>query len=86
MTHPIQPRGRQLLPTQPEQRAYLKRIREAADGGDVIAMAAMVALARLRPSEAERDLHRLGLNADDTKAEVLAAVLSVAPQLRALLG
>lgn len=85
MTHSVPPRGRQLLPTQPEQRTYLKSIREAADGGDVMAMAAMVALARLRPSEAERDLQRLGLNADGAKAEALAAVLSVAPQLRELL-
>ncbi len=40
-------RGRQLLPTQPEQRGYLKKIRDAADRGDLSAMASALFLAKL---------------------------------------
>lgn len=47
MNQPTPPRGRQLLPTQPEQRAYLKSIREAADRGDLSAMASALFLTKL---------------------------------------
>ena len=39
--------GKNLMPSKADQRAYLKKIRDAADGGDVMAMAAILGLARL---------------------------------------
>lgn len=39
--------GKNLMPSKADQRAYLKKIREAADGGDILAMAAILGLARL---------------------------------------
>lgn len=39
--------GKNLMPSKADQRAYLKTIRDAADGGDVMAMAAILGLARL---------------------------------------
>jgi len=78
-------RGRQLLPTLTEQRGYLRKLREAADAGDLFSMAALVAFARFRPADPAHDLLKLGLADDTAKAEALAQVLDVAPQLRALL-
>lgn len=46
MNQPTTPRGRQLLPTQPEQRRYLKMLRNAADRGDLLSMAALIIIAR----------------------------------------
>ncbi|MCF6753189.1 hypothetical protein L3X16_11120 [Pseudomonas stutzeri] len=60
------PRGRQLLPTQPEQRAYLKSIREAADRGDLSAMASALFLVKL--SEQIDALERARVSA--SKAEL----------------
>jgi len=39
--------GKNLMPSKADQRAYLKKIREAADRGEVIAMAALLMLSRL---------------------------------------
>lgn len=36
-----------LLPSKAAQRKYLREIRSAADGGDVVAMSALIGLARL---------------------------------------
>lgn len=39
--------GKNLMPSKADQRVYLKKIRDAADGGDFMAMAAILGLARL---------------------------------------
>ncbi|MDD1134652.1 hypothetical protein [Pseudomonas shahriarae] len=50
--------GKNLMPSKADQRAYLKTIRDAADGGDILAMAAILGLARLDELlKTDRPLH-----------------------------
>lgn len=43
--------GKNLMPSKADQRAYLKKIREAADAGNITAMSAILVLAKLDAPE-----------------------------------
>lgn len=83
------PRGRQLLPTQPEQRAYLKKIREAADRGDLQAMEALLNIVHLQHIDSGIT-QLLGQNsgwagdANDPKEKILAAIRANDPASKQL--
>lgn len=79
--------GKNLMPSKADQRAYLKRLREAADGGDITAMAVLLNLAKLDELiKAQRPAVQSGWVGDknDPKAAVLAAIRANEPSSKQL--
>ncbi|NMX87241.1 hypothetical protein HBO11_16960 [Pseudomonas sp. WS 5010] len=79
--------GKNLMPSKADQRAYLKTIRDAADGGDILAMAAILGLARLDDLlKAERPQSVSGWvgDATDPGEQIRATIRANAPDSKQL--
>lgn len=79
--------GKNLMPSKADQRTYLKRLREAANSGDITAMAALLNLAKLDELiKAQRPAVQSGWVGDegDPKAAILAAIRTNEPDSKQL--
>lgn len=79
--------GKNLMPSKADQRTYMKRLREAADGGDITAMAALLNMSKLDELiKAQRPAVKSGWAGDegDPKPAVLAAIRANDPTSKQL--